>query len=198
MDSTRIPVIVGIGQAIERDQIVDAVQLAGRAAGVALDEAPGMRERISRLSMVKVSFSAVGNAPASQIAERLGMTDVHCEVSNAGGNMPQWLVSRAAGDIAQGRLDATLIVGAEATRSMRAADPDADFMRTATRSTDDGPGDETVGPPVTGMVNQVEIAARLFVPAEVYPLLERTRSRPRDHAAKAWNCEGLCLCPNGR
>jgi acetyl-CoA C-acetyltransferase len=172
MDPKRIPVIAAVGQAIERDEIVDVVELAARAAGAAFDDAAGMRERIDRVSMVAVSFSRAGKAPASQLAERLGLTDARCEITTAGGNMPQWLVTRAAEEIASGRLGATLIAGAEATRSMKAADPDADFMRAGFEAKADGPSDEVVGPDITGMVNEAEIHARLYVPGEVYALLE--------------------------
>jgi acetyl-CoA C-acetyltransferase len=176
MDPKRVPVVVAVGQAIERKAIVDVIELAARAAEAAFDGAPRMRERVQRVSMVAVSFSPVGGAPASQIAERLGLKDVRCEVSTAGGNMPQWLVTRAASDIAAGRLDATLISGAEATRSMRAADPDAHFLDTATRAQAAGPRDDGVGPPIDGMVSEAEIASRLFIPGEVYALLESARA----------------------
>ncbi|MBW2724879.1 MAG: acetyl-CoA acetyltransferase [Deltaproteobacteria bacterium] len=179
MDPSRIPVVASVGQAIERSEIVDVVELAGRAADAAFDGAPRLRERIERLSMIAVSFSPVGKAPASQVAERLGLEDIHREVTTPGGNMPQWLVTRAASDISSGRLGATLIVGAEATRSMRAADPDANFLQAALRNTDDGPSDENVGPSINGMVSEAEIAARLFIPGEVYALLESARA----HAA---------------
>jgi acetyl-CoA C-acetyltransferase len=179
MDPTRVPVIIGVGQAIERDAIVDVIELAARAADIALDEAAGVRGRIGRVSMVGVTFSPVSNAPASQHPKRLGLTDAHCEVTTAGGNMPQWLVTRAAQDIASGQLDATLIAGAEATRSMRAADPEADFMRASFGPKKDGPKDEVVGPNLSGLVNEAEIHARLFVPGEVYALLESANA----HAA---------------
>ena len=179
MDPTRIPVIVGAGQAIERSEIVSAVELAARAAGAAFDDAPGLRERIDRLSLVAITFSPAGKAPASELAKCLGLVDVACEVTTAGGNMPQWLVNRAADDIASGRLGATLIAGAEATRSMRAEDPDANFMRAANGSDEAGPEDAVVGPAITGMVNEAEIHARFFVPGEVYALLEAANA----HAA---------------
>ena len=42
-----------------------------------------------------------------------------CEVTTIGGNSPQWLVNRAATDIAAGGLSVTVIAGAEAIRSSR-------------------------------------------------------------------------------
>ena len=52
--------------------------------------------------------------------DRAGTGRTACEVSTIGGNTPQWLVNRAASDIAAGRLSVTLIAGAEAIRSSRA------------------------------------------------------------------------------
>ena len=133
MDAARTPVIVAAGQVTERDEIVEAVELAARASQVALDAAEGLRARIQRVSMVSVVFSPVSQKPATELVERLALTDVEVETTTAGGNLPQWLVTQAAKEIAGGRLDTTLIAGAEATRSMCAGDPDADFMRACAR-----------------------------------------------------------------
>jgi acetyl-CoA C-acetyltransferase len=123
MDAERTPVIVAAGQAIERSEIVSAVELAARAAEAALDQAADLRRRIQRVSMISVVFSPVSGRPASELVERLGLKEVEVEATTAGGNMPQWMVTRAARDIADGRLDATLIAGAEATRSSAPATP---------------------------------------------------------------------------
>jgi len=174
LDPTRTPVLVGIGQSIERDAVTDVVDLASRAAGVAFEDAPGLADKVQRLSMVAVSFSPVSLAPASEVAERLGIASVERETSTPGGNSPQWLMNRACHEIARGELEATLIVGAEATRSMRIADPGSDFLRAATqdRSGDLGPRDEVVGASVRGMLGQAEMDAKLLRPADTYPIFE--------------------------
>ena len=46
LDSSRIPVLIGIGQSIERDRVVDVIDLASRAARAAFRDAPGMAEAI--------------------------------------------------------------------------------------------------------------------------------------------------------
>ena len=55
MDPARTPVIAAVGQSIERDEIVDSVEVAARASESALRAAPGLRDRIElwgyRLSM---------------------------------------------------------------------------------------------------------------------------------------------------
>jgi len=174
IDPTRIPVLVGIGQSIEREGVTDAVDLASRAATAAFEDAPGLAEKIQRVTMVAVSFSPIGLAPATEVSERLKLGSVQCETSTPGGNSPQWLMNRACHEIARGELETTLIVGAEATRSMRLADPDSDFLRAATqdRSQEAGPRDDVVGASIRGMLGQAEVEANLLRPADTYPLFE--------------------------
>lgn len=187
-DPTRIPVLVGVGQSIEREGRTDVVELAERAARAAFADAPGLERRIERLSMVGVSFSRVGGAPASQVAERLGLREVQCEVTTPGGNTPQWLVNRAAREIAAGQLGGTLLCGAEATRSMRLADPDVDFLSAGRRS-GNREGDEVdpvVGPSVRGLLGAAEIQAKLLRPAEIYPVFESVLAARAGCRPAAW------------
>ena len=72
-DPSRIPVLVGVGQSIEREDVTDAVDLASRAALAAFEDAPGLAGKIQRLTMVGVSFSPVGLAPATEVAELGGI-----------------------------------------------------------------------------------------------------------------------------
>lgn len=184
-DPARTPVLVGLGQSIERDDPVDAVELASRAARAAFDDAPGLADAIQRLSMVAVSFSPVGLAPASEVAAKLGLGDgVACEVTTPGGNTPQWLVNRASQQIAAGELETTLIVGAEATRSMKQADPGSDFLTAASRdrSAEEGARDPVVGASIRGMLGEAEIAAKWLRPADVYPVFESARAHAEGHS----------------
>ena len=179
-DPSRIPVIVGIGQATQREAVVDGVEMACQAARAAFEDAPGMAEHVQRVSMVAISFSPVGPAPASEAAARLGLANATAfEASTPGGNSPQWLLTRAADDIAEGRLETTLILGGEATRSMRAGDANASFLSAARSARDGERGDTIVGPSVRGLLSQAEIAAQLTVPSTLYALFESARA----HAA---------------
>ena len=173
MDPRRTPVILAAGQSIERDDIVSAVEMAARATETALEDAPALRERIQRLTLVSVVFSPVGARPASELAQRLGLSEAAVEYTTAGGNLPQWLVTRAAREIAEGKLDTTLLAGGEATRSMRAGDPDADFMRASRRKKgEQEEPDPQVGPSMKGVLGAAEIGIRLFEPSHLYPLFE--------------------------
>ena len=178
-DPERIPVVVASGQALERDDLVNPVDLMARAAGSALADVPRLRERIELLSVVAV-MTRVGPAPASELAGRLGLRgDVRREVSTVGGNTPQWLVNRAASAIAAGELSATVIAGAEAIRSSRA-------RRSRELPRDEGrgdlPADPVVGDDAPGF-GPAEQAATLLAPLHVYALFESVLASRAGHDA---------------
>ncbi|MAG31085.1 MAG: acetyl-CoA acetyltransferase [Deltaproteobacteria bacterium] len=188
LDPHRTPVLVGLGQSVEREGIVDVVALASRAARKAFEDAPGLSRRIQRLTMVASSFSKVGKTLASEVAAALGLSDVACEITTPGGNTPQWLMNRACEAIAKGELETTLIAGAEATRSMKLADPDSDFLRAALENFEgqEGAADPVVGAAVLGMLGEAEIDAKLFRPAEIYPIFESVLAARAGASPEAW------------
>ena len=67
LDPERIPVIIASGQAIEREALVNPVDLMVRATQQALDDVPGLRDRIDRLSVVDIMTKS-GPAPATELA----------------------------------------------------------------------------------------------------------------------------------
>lgn len=177
MDPNRIPVVAAAGQAIERSETVDAVEVAARASEAALAVAPALRDQIDRVSMISVVFSRVSARPASELAARLGIAGAAAEYTTPGGNLPQWMVTRAAREIAAGSLGTTLIAGGEATRSLRAGDPHANFMGAGLAASEDtGEPDPVVGPGLEGLMGPAEQAIGLFLPTEIYPLLENARA----------------------
>jgi len=185
-DTSRIPVIASVGQSIERNEIVSAVDLAARAARSALAETPRLANHIETLTMIAVSFSPIVTAPATGVAKRIGLANAHCEVTTPGGHSPQWAVTRAAQAIAAGELSATLIVGAEATRSMLASNSEADFLSALGRKEENEPApDPEVGVSTRGMVSDAERAGGMRRAAEVYPLFESALA----HAAGRSNAE---------
>ncbi|HKY16021.1 MAG TPA: hypothetical protein VJM33_13935 [Microthrixaceae bacterium] len=161
-DPWRTPVIVAAAQHTERNDIVTPIGLAESVAAQALDEAPGMSPFIDRLNVVGILFGG-GDAPASTLAAHFGLEAAECATTAIGGNTPQWLVGRAADDVAAGHVGAVLIVGAEAVRSQGLArvKPEA-----TERAPDRIEGDSRPG------VSDEEIAAGLALPVRVYPLFE--------------------------
>jgi acetyl-CoA C-acetyltransferase len=173
----RIPVIVASGQCIERAELVTPVDLMTRACDAALVSVPRLRDRVDRLTVVDV-MTKVGPAPATELARRTGMTVRHCEVTTVGGNTPQWLVNRAASEIAEGSLSVTVIAGAEAIRSSRARRA-AGLPRAEVA---DLPPDPVVGDDQPG-IGPGEVAIGLMAPVHVYPLFESVVAARAGHSA---------------
>ncbi|MEO1936154.1 MAG: hypothetical protein ABGX04_15360 [Myxococcales bacterium] len=193
IDPSRTPVLVGIGQTIEREAIVDVIDLSSRAALAAFEDAPGLLDRIQRVTVVGISFSLVSRSPATQLVERLGLdkSAIDCETTTPGGNTPQWLVNRACEEISKGQLETTLICGAEATRSMRLADPDSDFLTAAHSNMQESldEADPVVGASVRGILGQAEIQAKLLRPADIYPVFESALAARRGASPSQWRGE---------
>jgi acetyl-CoA C-acetyltransferase len=177
-DPERIPVVIASGQSIERTQVVNPIDLMERATEAALSGARGLRSQVDRLSVVDI-MTRTGPAPATELAHRLGIDGAACEVTTVGGNTPQWLVNRAASDIAEGALAVTVIAGAEAIRSSRA-------RRAAGMERDLGvpglPPDSVVGDDRPG-VGPAESAIGLLVPVHIYPLFESVVAARAGHDA---------------
>ncbi len=177
-DPTRLPVVVAAGQSIERTETVTPVDLLVRACEAALADAPALRDHIERLSVVGI-MTRTGPAPASELAERLGIEPSVREVTTAGGNSPQWLVNRAASEIAAGGLSVTLIAGAEAIRSGRAR-----HAAGLAPPSEGGTVDPEIGDALPGY-GPAESTIGLVAPVHVYPLLESVVAARQGHDAPA-------------
>ncbi|MHB1518338.1 MAG: acetyl-CoA acetyltransferase [Acidimicrobiales bacterium] len=206
-DPERIPVVIASGESIERSDLVSPIDLMERACESALAEAPQLRDGVERISVVNILSRSVP-APATALAERLGLRPRRCEVTTIGGNSPQWLVTRAASDIASGSLSSTVIAGAESMRSTRA--------RRTTRRRSSGqrppqgrpagrhdeevappeaPADPVVGDALPG-VGPAETAIGLVLPAHIYPMFESVLAARAGHrAAEHRQALGSVLAP---
>ncbi|HET9731925.1 MAG TPA: hypothetical protein VFP54_04540 [Acidimicrobiales bacterium] len=160
----RIPVVIASGQAVERTGTTTVAELAERAARAAIDQLVRPPRELDRLSFVR-TLSPASPAPASAIARMLGIQASQVETTTMGGNTPQWLVTRAAAEIAAGRLQSTLVVGAEAIASARRGG-------WAPAPLGDDQPDPVVGDPRPGTSPQ-EKAVGLQLPAQVYPMFEQ-------------------------
>ena len=175
LDPKKIPVIVAFGEAVERESVVSTIEMATRAAQAAIHEASSIADSIDRITVVPAIFSPSPNNPATIIAKTLGLKNAELEVGQQGGNGPQWLVNRAAEDIANGRLRTTLIVGAEATRSMRLSinTPAKDGQSLVVdKIKTDSVADPIIGEPFGRGLTEAELAIKLQLPIELYPLFE--------------------------
>jgi acetyl-CoA C-acetyltransferase len=165
VDPERTPVVLAAAETSEREDLVGALDLAERACAGVLADSPGLAGQIDRLEVVAI-LAGGGPSPASDLAARLGIETAVTATTTIGGNTPQWLVGRAADDIAAGRARAVLIAGAEALRSHQAL-----RSRGGSKSRAGAPADSVIGDDRPGL-SDVEMAAGLLLPAHVYPLFE--------------------------
>ncbi|MGH9016332.1 MAG: acetyl-CoA acetyltransferase, partial [Acidimicrobiales bacterium] len=124
-DWTRVPVVVGSGQLTNRGTdpgaAPDPFALMAGAAGLAFAGAgTATAADVDHLWMVH-SLSLRHGDPTTVLAERLGITGAERRCSGMGGNIPQWLVNRAADLVATGSQPCVLITGAEALATARRA-----------------------------------------------------------------------------
>jgi acetyl-CoA C-acetyltransferase len=173
MDASRTPVVAAVAQTLERDQLVTNLDLAERVASEALALGIGFGTRIQRLTVVGALLAPAGHRPAGELAERLRIHPSVREVTTGGGHTPQWLVTRAAADISAGVLDAALIVGAEAARSLRAQGGGGTTPFNAGRIDRDAPdADAVIGSPDRGLISRDHVSVGLVLPTAVYPVFE--------------------------
>jgi acetyl-CoA C-acetyltransferase len=126
-DLTRTPVVIGAGQFTNRNEdpvaSPDPFELMVSVADSASKDA-GRRDWIGDLthSWMVHSISLRHGDPAGELAKRLGVAqNAEVKCSGMGGNIPQWLVNRAADLVSEGARPIVLIVGAEALATKKRA-----------------------------------------------------------------------------
>lgn len=160
--------IAAVGQSISRDNSLGPLELAEVAAREALGAAAGLGAAIDTLLVVNMLSRRAGRAPASELATRLGLAPLAAATTTVGGNMPQWLVTRAATEIRAGRSAATLVVGGESLRTARLR-PRGEELHAAPSGI--GAPDPVLGADRRDLTDE-ERAAGLSLPLFVYPLFE--------------------------
>ena len=167
----RTPVLVGVGSITQRgegDVVVadldEPIELMRRAAVAAAAHAPGLLTRVGLVLVPK----GIWDYPdaAGQVAEAIGAT-AHTVVGEVG-ILQQTLITRAAAEIAAGRVDIALVVGGEARHRALLAfhqgvEPSDTLMQ--------GQPDELLLPDGE-IITGVEIERDLAVPAHQYALVE--------------------------
>lgn len=127
-DLTRVPVVIGAGQFTNRDENPETApgpfDLMSEVAKLAADDAGGGASWLGRLThcwMVH-SISVRHGDPAAELAKRVGAPgSAEAKCSGMGGNIPQWLVNRAADLVRSGRRPIVLVAGAEALATKKRA-----------------------------------------------------------------------------
>jgi acetyl-CoA C-acetyltransferase len=171
----RVPVIVGIGEVVDRPREIadgleplDLLEQALRRAEA--DTGGKLLRDIQSLDVVNF-LSWRYRDPERQLAERLGITPAHCYYGPVGGESPIRYLHEAAQRIARGECSVAAISGAEAQSTATKAERAAIALPWT-------PFADDVPEPKRGAVFQKPIAVQLgvFRPITVYPFYEAASS----------------------
>ena len=167
----RTPVLVGVGQMVQHaqgtDDALEPVAMMAEAIRRAATDA-GLRSvpDPDALRVVNLLSWKYGN-PAHFIAQDMGLSPRELGYSSMGGNTPQTLVNTASREISAGQLDLVILTGGETTRTAnrhRKAGTNPGW-----RTTDIVP---TLCSEDLAMNMPEEIARRIVMPIQVYPMFE--------------------------
>jgi acetyl-CoA C-acetyltransferase len=184
----RTPVIIGVGQAVERIedatyQGLSAADLAAAAARAAItDSGLGTRAAamIDAVGAVR-TFEDSNAAPSPfgkpdkfplAVARRLGLSPTRAVLDTVGGQSPVTVLIAMGEAIMRGETRAALVFGAEAMSSARhlvASGQQRDWAEH-----DDGPI-EDLGLAVKGLLSPLAIAHGIVAPAVAYALMDNAR-----------------------
>ncbi len=192
----RAPVIVGVGQHLNRaeglDDALEPVALMERAVLAAADDARlAGPPTADSLRVVNVIGWRYRNAPRF-LAARLGQEPRELAYTTGGGNSPQSLVNRTALDILAGDVDVAILAGGEAFRTYMRARRAGATLDWPKAPDDDQPtiiGDEL------DMVHEAERARTLWLPVQFYPMFEtalraaagRSAADHQRHLGRLWS-----------
>jgi acetyl-CoA C-acetyltransferase len=168
----RTPVIVGVGQVIDRgDDSPEPVELLAEAARVALADSGshGLASAIDSIRVVRL-LSWRYRDPGALVAASIGAKPRHTAYTTDGGQTPQSLLNRTAADIQAGRTDVVVLGGAESWRT-RMAHRKRGSRPDWTKQPDDSAPAEVFGSELD-MTNEIETALDIIRPVQVYPMFE--------------------------
>jgi acetyl-CoA C-acetyltransferase len=165
-------VVVGVGQRTFRfetwDDFVGPVDAMRSVVEAAAEDAgaPRLAREADSVHVVNILSWPLRDPPRA-LAEALGARAEIREYTCVGGNTPQWLVNRAADNLAAGRSRISVLAGCELMASIR---------RAAKEGRDLGAFNQSVEVPLVGKHQKgtldVELAHDADLPVRIYPLLE--------------------------
>ncbi len=194
MDPERLPVIVGVGQTVNRpktmEEIREPVDLIEASARRAEEDsgAEGTLSGLELLGVVNILSWSYEDPPAT-VAERLGAKPAVRWYTGVGACGPQWLLAEGADKIAQGEVKVALVCGAESY---------------ASRSTARKCGERPPWKREPGTLNLVgdlrhattptEERHGLIVPSDIYALFENARRYEKGQTLEEHTREIADLC----
>src|SRR3954454_16168651 len=171
----RIPVIVGVGEIVDRPKdIADGLEpltlLEQALKRAEADSGAKLLGEIGSLDVVNF-LSWRYRDPERQLAERLGIKPAHCYYGPVGGESPIRYLHEAAQRIARGECSVAAVCGAEAQSTATKAERAGVKLPWTPLASD-------VEEPKRGAVFQKPLAVKLgvFRPITVYPLYESATS----------------------
>ena len=171
----RIPVIVGVGEIVDRPkEIADGLEplalLEQALRRAEIDAGARLLSEVQSLDVVNF-LSWRYRDPEKQLAQRLGISPAHCYYGPVGGESPIRYLHEAAQRIARGECAVAAVCGAEAQSTATKADR----AKVALPWT---PFAHDVEEPKRGAAFQKPLAVKLgvFRPITVYPLYEAATS----------------------
>jgi acetyl-CoA C-acetyltransferase len=166
------PILVGVGQAVYRENNPDAfthpIQAMEEAVRLAVADAecPAILEQADALHVVNVLTWQLADGPTA-LADALDMHPKRKEYGAIGGNTPQWMVNRVADFLAAGESDLAVIAGCDLMSLV---------MKSMKRGIDVGAFSEGIHVPMVGIQKDGRApeddkhgAER---PIQIYPLIE--------------------------
>lgn len=170
--SSRIPILVGQAQLTNRLQslkdFIHPVQMMKQVIEAAAEDAncPALVSKADSLHIVNLFSWTLPDFP-SAVAEALNIHPSVKEYTSIGGNTPQWLVNRAADQLASGKSEIVLLAGCEVMRSVHLAHKEKKDLGNF------GEANliEWIGGDLPGS-NEVENDHLANLPIRIYPLIE--------------------------
>ncbi len=172
MPAPNLPVIVGVGQYVNRSRDLsearEPLDMIDTVARAAQDDAgvQGLLPRIDSLQVVNIIAWPYPDT-LGLVAERLGARPAHRIYSTIGGETPQRLINETAERIVRGETSLALLCGAEVLHSVRRARKEGVKLPWHKR----GVPREMVGDNRIGF-SEVEARHGAVMPSRVYPLFE--------------------------
>jgi len=173
MHASRVPVIVGVGQSVERERTpaqLDPLVLMADASRAAWRDTHAAGPLRADTVYVVNCTSTRAPSPAEAVAQLLDLRPRELGYTAIGATAPQWFVARAAERIAAGDATWVLVCGAEATYTSAPlpdfGQPFRDYFNPAVDLSTRHVGD--VRPPVTPL----ELGYGLILPIHLYGLIE--------------------------
>lgn len=194
MDPERIPVIVGVGQTVNRPKTMeelrepaDLIEAAIRRAAEDC-KAEGAVAEIDMLGVVNI-LSWYYEDPPARVAERIGAEPGIRWYTSVGACSPQWLIGESADKIAEGEVKIAVICGAESYASRSTARKCGE--RPPWKG---GSGTLDLVGDTRHASTPIEERHGLIVPSDIYALFENARRHEKGQTLEEHRHEIADLC----